>query len=162
MKKRFIAATIFIVGVILLGILYWSGYLVFNGPIPSFTLNPGTTQSDENTNEPEGAPQLVIENIKGRLNKISVDIRNIGDMDATTVIWTVSVKGGLLKRIDLRSTGTMDSLPRQSRITIITDRIPLGFGRLEITVTVEASEGSVVTQTARGFKFLFFVVGVRM
>ncbi|PNX52264.1 MAG: hypothetical protein BV458_10500 [Thermoplasmata archaeon M9B2D] len=161
MKKRFIAVGILVIGVILLGVLYWSGFLVFNGLIPSFTLDPGSTQP-ESPDEPEKAPELVVEKIKGRLNKVSVEIRNIGDEDATSVVWSISVKGGILKRIDHRSTGTIDTLPRQTGATVVTDRIPLGFGRLEITVTVEASEGDAVTQTAQGFKLLFFVVGVRM
>jgi len=161
MKKRFIAASILVTGVVLLGVLYWSGYLVFDGPIPSFTFDPGSTQS-ESPDQPEEAPELMVEKIKGRLNKVSVEIRNIGDADATSVVWSISVKGGIFKRIDHRSTGTIDTLPRQTGATVVTDRIPLGFGRLEITVTVQASEGEAVTQTAQGFKLFFFVVGVRM
>lgn len=160
MKKRFIAAIAVLVVVLLLGALYWSGYLVFHGPFPSFTLDPGVTQSDT-TDEPEGAPQILIEKIRGRFNKISVEIRNIGDQDATSVVWSVSVKGGILKRIDVRSTGTIYTLPPQSVATVVTNRIPLGLGRLDITITVESSEG-VVTQTAEGFKLLFLVVAVRM
>jgi hypothetical protein len=160
MRKRFIAAIALVAVILLLGSLYWSGYLVFHGPFPSFTLDPSVTPSDI-SDEPEGAPQLVIEKIKGSFNKISVDIRNIGDQDATFVVWSVAVKGGMLKRIDVRSTGTIYSLPVQSGVTVVTDRIPFGLGRLNIIVTVESSEG-VVTQTARGFKLLFLVVGLRM
>lgn len=160
MNKRIVAAIVLIAGVISLCMLYWSGYLVFDGPLPSFTLNPGASHS-ESSEEHEGTPQLVIENIRGRGNTISVDIKNIGDKDASSVAWTISVKGGVLRRIDLRSTGTLITLPSQSGTTVRTERIPLGFGRLEITVTVEASEGNAVTQTARGFKLLCFVLRVR-
>jgi hypothetical protein len=96
-------------------------------------------------------PRLVIENIKGRFNKISVDIRNIGDQDVASVKWSISVKGGILQRIDLRSTGTINTLLKQSGATVITDRIPLGLERLEITVMVEASGGEPVRKTASGF-----------
>ncbi len=130
MKKRTIAALFIIVVLLLLGGLYWLGYLTFQNYIPSFTTNPGTTQPDSLT-ENEGAPRLTIENIRGRINKISVDIKNIGNQDAESVNWSISVTGGILKRIDLHSTGT------------ITGSEP-------------------VIQTARGFKLLFFVVGVRM
>lgn len=160
MKKRFIAAVVFVIVVLLLGAMYWSGYLVFHGPFPSLTLDPGTTQS-ESTDESEGAPRLKIERIEGRFNKISVTIKNIGDTDATSVVWSVLVKGGILKRIDVGFTGTIYSLPPQAEATVITNKIPFGFGRLEITVTVESSEG-MVTHTAEGFKLLFLVVAVRM
>ncbi|HWR27020.1 MAG TPA: hypothetical protein VN377_01145, partial [Candidatus Thermoplasmatota archaeon] len=84
------------------------------------------------------------------------------DQNAESVNWSISVTGGILKRIDLRSTGTINSLSTQSESTVITDRIPLGLGRLEITVTAQTSGGESVTQTAKGFKFLFFVILVRM
>jgi hypothetical protein len=160
MKKRVIAAVLIIGILILVGGLYWVGYLTFRDYLPTFTLNPSTTKSN-NTAELEGAPRLVIENIRGRFNKISADIRNIMDQDVRSVNWSISVVGGILKRIDIRSTGTINTLSMQSGITVMTDRIPLGLGRLEITVTVEASPGESVTQTARGFKLFFIVIGVR-
>ena len=161
MKKRVIAAILIIIILFLLGGLYLLGYLTFQDYIPSFTPNPGTMQPDS-TPGGKGAPRLTIENIRGRFNKISADIRNIGDQDAESVNWSISVTGGILKRIDLRSTGTINTLSTQSGTTVTTDRIPLGFGRLEITVTAQISGGEPVTQTAKGFKFLFFVIGVRI
>ncbi len=161
MKKRFIAAILIIIILLLLGGLYWLGYVTFQDYIPSFTPNPGTTQPNTPAGG-EGAPRLTIENIRGRINKISADIRNIGDKDAESVNWSISVTGGILKRIDQRSSGTINSLSTQSESTVITDRIPLGLGRLEITVTAQISGGEPVTQTAKGFKFLFFVILVRM
>lgn len=159
MKKRFIAAVIFVIILLLLSGLYWLGYVQFRDNLPTFVPNPGTTQSNTPA-ELRGAPQLVIGNIKGRFNKISVDIKNIGDHDAKLVNWSIVVTGGILKRIDLRSSGTLTTLLMQSGTTVITDRIPLGLGRLEITVTVQASGGSPVTQTAQGLKLLFVVIGV--
>jgi len=161
MKKRFIAAVLIVAILLLLGGLYWLGYIEFHDRLPSFTLNPNSTQGN-NPTELEGTPQLAIENVKGRFNKISVDIRNIGDQDAKFVNWSISVTGGIFKRIDLRSAGTINTLLKQSGTTLITDRIPLGLGRLEITITLESSRSEAVTQTARGFKLLFFVIGVRM
>ena len=161
MKKRFIAAILIAGILLLLGGLYWLGYLTFQDYIPSFTPNPGTTQPNTPAGS-EGAAKLTIENIRGRINKISADIRNIGDQDAKSINWSISVTGGILKRIDLRSTGTVNTLSKESVSTVITDRIPLGFGRLQITVTVDVSGGEPVTQTAKGFKFLFFVIGVRI
>ena len=161
MKKKVIATILIIIILLLLGGLYWFGYLTFHNYIPSFTPNPGMTQPDS-TSVREGTPRLTIENIRGRISKISADIRNIGDQDAKSVNWSISVTGGILKRIDLRSTGTIDTLSTQSVTTVTTDRIPLGLGRLEITVTAQMPGGEPVTQTAKGFKFLFFVIFVRM
>ncbi len=161
MKKRVIAAILIIIILLLLGGLYWLGYLTFQGYIPSFTPNPGTTQPN-NPSKNEGTPKLTIESIRGRINKISVVIKNSGDQDAKSVNWSISVTGGILKRIDLRSTGTISALSTGSQTTVLTDRIPLGIGRLQITVTVGCPGSEPVTQTARGFKLLFFVVGVRI
>ncbi len=161
MKKRFIAAILIIILLLLLGGLYWLGYVTFQDYIPSFTPNPGTTQP----NTPAGggrSPRLAIENIRGRITKISADINNIGDKDAESVNWSITVTGGFLKRIDMHSSGTINSLSTQSGTTVITERIPLGLGRLEITVTAQTSGSEPVTQTAKGFKFLFFVILVRM
>ena len=161
MKKRIITAVVIIVSVfLLLGVFYWSGYLVFQGTLPTFTFNPTQPQSDTST-ENQGTPMIVIENVKGRFRKISADIRNIGDQDAMDVNWSISVEGGILKRINRLSTGSLSSLSTQSGTTIISNRVPLGFGRLEITITVEASRSETVTTTARGFLLFFFLIGVR-
>lgn len=160
MKKRYLAALIIIVLLMLLGGLYWLGYLQFRDNLPVFNPNPGTTSSDT-SEEPKLSPQLVIENVRGKINKISAEIRNIGDQNAESIRWSISVEGGILKRIDVRSTGTITTLSRQSTTTVVTDRIPLGVGRLKITVTVEVPGSTPLTQTAQGFKFLFFVFGVR-
>lgn len=161
MKKRYVAVIIITAILLVLGGLSWSGYLTFQGYLPSFTTNPDTTSPDTPT-EPKETPHLTIERIKGRFNKIVVDIKNIGDLDARTVNWSVTVNGGILKRIDHRSSGTITTLPKGSTATVLTDRIPLGFGRLGITVTVETSQMDTVTQSATGFKLFFFVIGVRL
>ncbi len=160
MKKSTTAAIIIVIILLLLGGMYWLGFLRFENFIPSFTTNPGE-ESSETPPKPQGSPKLTIDSIKGRLNKISVVIKNIGDADAKSVNWTVSVTGGILKRIDSRSTGTISTLTTDSTTTVITDRIPIGIGRLQIAITVDYPGGEPVTQTARGFKLFFFVVGVR-
>ena len=162
MKKRLVASVVIIVGVLLLLFaFYWTGYLVFHGAVPSFTFNPGESQSNT-TAGGKGTPKLTVENIKGRFSKVSADIRNIGEYDASSVQWSISVTGGILKRIDLRSSGTITTLLPQSVVTIQSERIPMGLGRVEITVTVNVAEGEPVVQTAQGFRLLFFLIGVRM
>ena len=158
MKKRTIVAVVIVILLVLLGGMYWLGYIQIRDNLPTFVPNPGASQT--NTSQ-TGAPQLAIGNIKGRFNKISADITNIGDNEARSINWTISVTGGILKRIDVRSSGTLTRLAAQSKDTVITERIPIGLGRLQITVTAEAAGGDQVTQTAKGFKLLFFVLGVR-
>lgn len=160
MKKRHIAVIIIAVILLILGVLYGLGYMTFNGYLPSFSTNPDATPPDTPTEQKE-TPRLTIDRVKGRFNKIVVDIKNIGDVDARTVNWSVTVNGGILKRIDHRSSGIIATLPKGATATIVTDRIPLGFGRLGITVTVETSQMETVTQSATGFKLFFFVIGVR-
>lgn len=160
MKKRSIAAVIIIVLLLLLGGLYWLGYIQFRGNLPTFVPNPGTSQSNPPSSQTQ-TPQLTIGNIKGKFNKVTADITNTGDHEAKFINWSISVTGGILKRIDVRSSGTLTTLATQSKTTVITDRTPIGFGRLEISVTAQAAGGAMVTQTAKGFKLLFFVIGVR-
>ena len=161
MKKRLTVAVVIIVSVfLLLGVFYWSGYLVFHGTLPTFTLNP-TQEQSETSPENQGTPMIVIENVKGRFRKISAEIKNIGDWDAMAVNWSISVKGGILRRIDRVSTGSFSSLSTQSGAIIISDRVPLGFGRVEITITVEAAQDVTATSTAQGFMLFFFLIGVR-
>jgi len=160
MKKRYIAVILIATVLLLLGGLYWFGYLQFKGNLPVFTTNPKSTQQNDTT-EHEGTYRVVIQNIRGRINKISAIIKNDGDQDAKSLNWSIKVTGGILKRIDMRSLGSITTLSTQSETTITSDRIPLGLGRLEITVTVEIPDGTVVTQTAKGFKLFFFVIGVR-
>ena len=160
MNKRTIAALIIIILLCIFGGLYWLGYLSFHNYVPSFTTNPGESQSNT-TSENKEIPKLSIESIHGKINKISAVIKNVGEGDANTVNWSISVTGGILKRIDMKTSGTISTLSTGSETTVLTGRVPWGIGRLQITVTVDCPGSEPVTQTARGFKFLFFVVGVR-
>ncbi len=159
MKKRTIAAIIIIL-LLVLGGMYWLGYIQFHDNFPTFVPNPGTSKTNSPPTQTE-VPQLAIGNIRGRINKVSADITNIGTNEAKHINWTISVKGGILKRIDVHSSGSVAILAVDSGTTVMTERIPIGLGRLEITVTAESAGGQQVTQTAKGFKLFFFVIGVR-
>jgi hypothetical protein len=161
MNKRVMIAIISIVILLMLGGLYWLGYLSFQGYTPSLTLNPGETSSNTTTKN-QGTPRLIIESVKGKINKIAVLIKNTGDGDAEMVNWTIDVTGGILKRIDMTTTGSMSTLSSQSQTSVLSGRIPLGIGRVQITITVECAGNDPITQTAHGFKFLFFIIGVRV
>jgi hypothetical protein len=154
-KKRLVVfASILVIGLVILIGFYWFGYIEFHGPIPSFNPNP--------TNRSEGTPKVIIESIKGRFNKIYADIKNIGEKNATEVKWSISVTGGILKRINVLSSGTIDTLSVNMGKTVGTDKFILGFGRVNIKVTVEATQVVPVTMTSRGFVFFFLLIGVRV
>ena len=159
-KKRLVVfvSILMIVLVILLG-FYWFGYIEFHGPIPSF--NPSPTNPSNGSSGPEATPRLVIENIKGRFNKIHADIKNIGEMNAANVKWNISVTGGILKRINVLSTGTIDTLSMNMGETVGTDKFIWGFGRVNIKITAEAAQAAPVIMTARGFIVFFILIGVR-
>jgi hypothetical protein len=160
-KKRLAVFTsILVIGLVILIGFYWFGYIVFNGPIPSF--NPSPTNPSQIPSKSEGTPKVTIESIKGRFNKIYADIKNIGEKNATEVKWNISVTGGILKRINVISSGTIDTLSVNMEKTLVTDKFILGFGRVNIKVTVEVAQVTPVTMTARGFVFFFLLIGVRV
>jgi hypothetical protein len=160
-KKRLaVFASVLVIGLVILIGFYWFGYIVFHGPIPSF--NPNPTNPSQVPSGSEGTPKVIIESIKGRFNKIYADIKNIGEKNATEVKWSISVTGGILKRINVLSTGTIDTLSVNMGKTVGTDKFILGFGRVNIKVTVEASQVVPITMTSRGFVFFFLLIGVRV
>ena len=160
-KKRLVVfASILVIGLVILIGFYWFGYIEFHGPIPSF--NPNPTNPSQVPSGSEGTPKVIIESIKGRFNKIYADIENIGEKNATEVKWSISMTGGILKRINVISSGTIDTLSVNMGKTVGTDKFILGFGRVNIKVTVEVAQVVPVTMTARGFVVFFLLIGVRV
>ena len=94
--------------------------------------------------------QLSIGLISGGLFRIRAEIKNIGWYNATELQWTIEVLG----RIWSREIPSIE--PGNSEI--ISTGFLLGFGRYQITVTVEASNAEKVMKTKDGFIFLFFII----
>ena len=101
----------------------------------------------------EGA-NLEIGIIKGGLFKVSAEIKNIGDLDATEVNWTITLDGGAF--IGKETTGTIPSLVIDSEETI-SSKLILGLGPTTVTVTAQSAEGVSDTREQTGFVFLFFI-----
>ena len=95
--------------------------------------------------------------IFGGINKVCAWIENDGDEDAINVNWSISVKGGILGRINIVSKGEIDKIEAQHKETVCTDKLIFGLGLVEINVTASAEGVEEVTQQRRGFVILFYV-----
>ncbi len=80
-------------------------------------------------------PILTLGNITGGFG-VSIEIKNIGDADATNVISTIKITGGLLKRTIINISQTSSTIPPNTTVTPVVR--PIGFGWITITITVHA------------------------
>lgn len=101
-------------------------------------------------------PFLEITAIKGGFAKVSIEIKNIGDTVAEDVASTISVKGGLLNRINVfkKCTGCghcNTSIPPNGTKKERTDKLILGFGSIDIIATANATDVPTIEKTAKGF-----------
>jgi hypothetical protein len=85
------------------------------------------------------------------MGKVSMEIKNTGDGDATNVHWSISVKGGIAGKIDVTTTGVLTSLPATGTATVQTDKSLFGLGTLTIKLAADP-----VTLSKTGKQFLFF------
>jgi len=93
-----------------------------------------------------------IQNIKGGLFKINAVIKNNFGEPIDNVHWNITLKGSAF--IGKKTSGRVD-IPIGEEVNI-KSRLILGFGPIEITVTVEAPECSD-TISRGGFIYLFYV-----
>jgi hypothetical protein len=73
-------------------------------------------------------------NATGGFLKIHAVIKNIGEIDATNLGWSIAAQGGVFKRINQTSTGSIPLLKSHEETTVTTTGIIVGFGRLKITL----------------------------
>lgn len=85
-------------------------------------------------------------------------IKNVGERDATDIQWTMSVQGGLLRRIHITTTGKIDELKIDDEKIVGTDTPIAGFGNIKITVTAHVANGDTITKTVDGFVLLIYVI----
>ena len=91
--------------------------------------------------------------IKGGLFKVSAEIKNIGESDATDVNWSITLDGGAF--IGKETIGTENIIPAGGSKTV-TSKLILGLGATTVMVTAEVPESSD-TRSQDGFVFLFFI-----
>jgi len=102
-------------------------------------------------------PVLSVESIAGGFG-VSAVIKNTGEAAATNVDWTITLDGGLII-LGGETTDTVLTIPAGGQAEIASGLI-LGFGKTTILVTATCDEGATDEESASGFVFLFFVLGV--
>lgn len=87
------------------------------------------------------------------LGKINVYIANNGADDLPNVAWTLTVTGGLLKRINIYNEGSVD-IPSGTVVSLSTPArsVVRKFGRVQVLLTAEV-EGEIFEKTMNGFTF---------
>jgi len=108
-------------------------------------------------------PTLEIENITGAGGLlsggvVSAEILSTGEADAKDIEWTMTVTGGILNRINITTTGTIDTLPTGSMMVINTEDPIYGLGNVDITITVTAPNTTLVRERAEGLVILFYLI----
>ena len=107
--------------------------------------------------EDAGEPELSIGKITGGLAKIDVEIKNIGDTEASNVTCRISVSGGLLKFIDKNVTIQISNISA-NKIKIASLKPIIGLGKISINVTASAEGLESVSKEIEGRVFFFFVL----
>lgn len=103
-----------------------------------------------------GGPETIIQEIKGGFGKVSAVIENSGEVDATDVNWSISVKGGILGLIDISTESTIPMLNIGDTKTVQTDKLIFGLG--EVDIIIEATYA--LTWTGTGLVFGPFIIKI--
>ncbi|HWR64386.1 MAG TPA: hypothetical protein VN365_08300, partial [Candidatus Thermoplasmatota archaeon] len=108
---------------------------------------------------------LEITAVKGGVGKVSVTVKNIGTETAEEITMIISVKGGILGRVNLTKicsgcgNCTNSILPNATKTenTAEAGKI-IGFGPVVISASAEASNAAKVEKTYNGFVLGLFVI----
>jgi hypothetical protein len=108
---------------------------------------------------------LDIAKVTGGLGKVSVTIKNIGDSTAEKITIMISVKGGILNKIDIEkicsgceACGTTIEPNAIKTESTSESGIIIGFGPITITTSAEAENAEKVEKTYNGFVLGPFVI----
>jgi hypothetical protein len=118
----------------------------------------GIIVATSSTAAPLDQTTLEITAAKGGFSKVSVTVKNIGNETAENITMIISVKGGLLGKVNLTKicigcgNCTNYILPNATKTenTAEAGRI-IGFGPVAISVSAEASNAAKVEKTYNGF-----------
>jgi len=108
---------------------------------------------------------LDITAVKGGFGSVSVIVKNIGDSTAENITMIISVKGGILGRINITKicigcgncSNSIEPNATKTESTAEAGRI-VGFGPVNIMASVEASNAERVNKTFNGFVLGFLVI----
>lgn len=90
---------------------------------------------------------------------VGANISNIGDGNATDVIWSINLEGGMIVKGAATSGNKLLILPN-STFPLRSDKI-IGFGKTTITVSATCAEDVTADLTGTGFVFAFWVLNVK-
>jgi outer membrane protein assembly factor BamB len=99
---------------------------------------------------------LAIGSITGGTS-VSTEIQNTGTLTGSNILWTISVKGGLLGFIKTVKIDTISSITAGGSEPIKTGFI-LGLGPVTITVNASGDNIKGASKTANGFVFFFYIM----
>jgi hypothetical protein len=108
---------------------------------------------------------LEITAVKGGFGAVSVTVKNTGTVTANNITMIISVKGGILGRVNLTKicsgcgNCTNSILPNATKTenTAEAGKI-IGFGPVVISASAEASNAAKVEKTYNGFVLGLFVI----
>jgi len=101
--------------------------------------------------------ELEVGEITGGIGKVYAEIKNVGDVNATDVNWSISVYG-YIRPIWGEWEGTIPNLLAGETEIVSTDGLILGLGRVRIEVTASAQGADMVEKEVNGFIVFFFVI----
>ena len=99
-------------------------------------------------------PKLIIQSIKGGLFKITVDIENLGAVEATGVNWRITLDGGAFIG---KVTEGSDLTIAADGIETINSNFIIGFGPTVVNVETWIPDGSTDMKELNGFVFLILI-----
>jgi hypothetical protein len=99
------------------------------------------------------APYLKVEQIYGGFFKVSAVIRNLGEIEATNIQWSITFDGGAI--IGRETTGTIPKIPSGENITVNSNLV-LGFGELTVTTKAKIPENEH-EKTNNGFAYFIYI-----
>lgn len=101
-------------------------------------------------------PKIEIENITGGLFRINAVITNTGTANATGIEWRITLSGNGLVILGKETTGKMAGL-RIGEERILSSGLILGFGDVEITVSLQNAEAVPIVEKTTAKLFLFYI-----
>jgi PKD repeat protein len=105
-------------------------------------------------------PGIEIGTLKGGLLQVSAEIKSVGNVDANNVVWTITIKGGLLGLINVSANGTIASLAPGTSENGIAKSI-FGLGKITINVTAVADDVTPVKKNANAIVLGPFILGLK-
>lgn len=98
-------------------------------------------------------PYMKVEQIYGGFFKISAVIRNLGEIEATNIQWSITLDGGII--LGRETTGTIPNIPPGGNVTVNSNLI-LGFGEITVTAKAEIPENTH-EKTNNGFAYFLYI-----